>query len=855
LHRHREVHFVLFGRELGTNESVAIHFRYCPYLVIKELTSIHSIAHSNHDTISRIPLNGFTENTIDVHRVFVPMKDEWYRVTNGFRKNLLGIELLDYHQTLDLQMRLVLGLKSLDVVSIEESQLQVSTERHTNVKREYTIWTRLDAQNRDKFPILVSPEEDFITKPTIMSFDVEAYSPTGAFPTASNSFTITICQTTRNLGGDTLTQGKFMLNVGDLQTEKSLLESFSKAIIEEDPDMITGWNTHNFDWPYLLERAKRVGASSFPYIDRVRLHKTCMTTFGQKQPTFPGRVVFDSMKVMIVHLERTDKKPERYSLENISNVILGKGKMDLSIPEMRRAYEDGRYDVVSQYCLKDTELPLEILHKEGMVTLLFQLASISGVSLHNSFKMTNSSLVIATLSFEVFENNYVYDLPRPDKTSKFQGAYVHEPKPGLYESAAVLDFASLYPSIAISYNFCYTTLTPLAIEGKTLMVELPQTQQAHFVQREHRAGLLPATMQKFQNKRAAVKREMKVCKDVTKRMVLDSRQKGIKTISNSFYGLTGANQYFGMQVIAESITAFGRMAIKKTQNHLEDNMKLRVVAMDTDSCFVLIDPTMSVDNAESHLQGLCSQISKDLFDGKLTLEYEKQLRPLLLVAKKKYMGYDPKPGPGEDSMLMKGLASKRRDTMPFARTTFKNVLDIIRLSGCSGSNTAAKDALQYVRDRFQLLTQMDEKHLDRLGLNLEDFVITSKIKHKSDYNKNQNPKYTFPIGYRVNQMLENPLGPGERVSFVHYYDKNQQNDTKRPNIIPLILMKNKKEYKVDALKVLEQHNNELRQYFVGISIKVRNEFDCLFRESMSEIKLNRGMKNVKNYIIRELNRF
>jgi DNA polymerase elongation subunit (family B) len=85
-----------------------------------------------------------------------------------------------------------------------------------------------------------------------------------------------------------------MLNVGELTTEKTLLEAFRNAVVEADPDMITGWHTHGFDWPYLIERAKRVDASQFPYMDKIRLHKTTMSNYGQKRPTFPGRVVFDA---------------------------------------------------------------------------------------------------------------------------------------------------------------------------------------------------------------------------------------------------------------------------------------------------------------------------------------------------------------------------------------------------------------------------------------------------------------------------------------------------------------------------------------------------------------------------------
>lgn len=45
--------------------------------------------------------------------------------------------------------------------------------------------------------------------------------------------------------------------------------------------------------------------------------------------------------------------------------------------------------------------------------------------------------------------------------SKFEGATVIDPKKGFYtEPVATLDFASLYPSIMMAHNLCYSTLVP-----------------------------------------------------------------------------------------------------------------------------------------------------------------------------------------------------------------------------------------------------------------------------------------------------------------------------------------------------------------------------------------------------------
>jgi DNA polymerase delta subunit 1 len=44
---------------------------------------------------------------------------------------------------------------------------------------------------------------------------------------------------------------------------------------------------------------------------------------------------------------------------------------------------------------------------------------------------------------------------------KFEGAVVLEPTRGYYQDpVAILDFASLYPSIMMAHNLCYSTLIP-----------------------------------------------------------------------------------------------------------------------------------------------------------------------------------------------------------------------------------------------------------------------------------------------------------------------------------------------------------------------------------------------------------
>lgn len=50
---------------------------------------------------------------------------------------------------------------------------------------------------------------------------------------------------------------------------------------------------------------------------------------------------------------------------------------------------------------------------------------------------------------------------KQDVGDKYEGAVVIEPTRGYYtDPVATLDFASLYPSIMMAHNLCYSTLIP-----------------------------------------------------------------------------------------------------------------------------------------------------------------------------------------------------------------------------------------------------------------------------------------------------------------------------------------------------------------------------------------------------------
>lgn len=66
-------------------------------------------------------------------------------------------------------------------------------------------------------------------------------------------------------------------------------------------------------------------------------------------------------------------------------------------------------------------------------------------------------------------NYYLPVIERNDTGDTYEGATVIEPLRGFYSRPiATLDFASLYPSIMIAHNLCYTTCLVRPPEGQVL---------------------------------------------------------------------------------------------------------------------------------------------------------------------------------------------------------------------------------------------------------------------------------------------------------------------------------------------------------------------------------------------------
>lgn len=259
-----------------------------------------------------------------------------------------------------------------------------------------------------------------------------------------------------------------------------------------------------------------------------------------------------------------------------------------------------------------------------------------------------------------------------DVNDEFEGATVIEPIKGYYDvPISTLDFSSLYPSIMIAHNLCYTTL----LRGRPNDLK-PEEYTAtpsgnFFVKSELRRGVLPEILDNLLKARKRAKEMMKHEKDPFRYKVLDGRQLALKMSANSVYGFTGAQVgKLPCLEISQSVTSFGRTMIEKTKHLVEEKYQIKngykfdakVVYGDTDSVMI----KFGVDNLEDAMMlgKEAAEYISQTFVKPIKLEFEKCYFPYLLISKKRYAGlYFTKPDK-YDKMDCKGIETVRRDNSP-----------------------------------------------------------------------------------------------------------------------------------------------------------------------------------------------
>lgn len=461
----------------------------------------------------------------------------------------------------------------------------------------------------------------------ILSFDIEN--------SIRHDFLYTICSVVKDGNGEVRA---CETAVG---SEAEIISRFTETILREDPDVITGYNIDNYDIKKIVERAKinRIAPSMTWGRDRSTPRIVADRFWRVK-----GRLVVDAWWAA-----RRELRPKQESLNAVAFQVLGEEKLDVDPRHMDEEWSNNSERVL-EYCTRDAELALRILLAVGTLRKGMDLATVSKLPVEDVLTSGTSTLVDSLL-IRAADREKIGVPPngKAVRTEQIEGGYVHDMNAGLYHWVTVLDFKSMYPSLIISKNICFTTLCDnggiVAPNG------------VRYLSKDERLGLLPRILEQLMGERDSIKKRMKASSTDEERDYLDGLQAAVKVIMNTFYGVFASSFYrFTDKQIGSSITAFARHTIRSIIEELGKE-GCEVIYSDTDSIFVA-SPKDCLDETVLFGKALADKYSRD--GG--TLEFEKVLEPLFSHGKKKrYVGRVVWPVP-QDDLLIRGYETRRSDS-------------------------------------------------------------------------------------------------------------------------------------------------------------------------------------------------
>jgi len=554
------------------------------------------------------------------------------------------------------------------------------------------------------------PIKSFRPMLRVLSFDVET--------SLKEPKIFTICCYGKD-GGE-VTSKRFF---GD---ERRMFEDFSKFINEYDPDVITGYNIDGFDIPQILQRMQALRMQP-PQWGR---YPGTVEQYNNRFWRTEGRIILDAWWAVKKLL-----KPKQETLNAVSKLLLGEEKHDVDPKKMDEEWEKDK-DRVMEYCVQDCALAFKILDKIGMLPRSMDMATVSKLPLDDVVNGTTSQLIDSILIREADRNKVGVPMTMRsgEEVETIEGGYVHEMQPGLYHWVVTLDFRSMYPSMIISKNICFTTLSP----NGTIV----SPTGARFLDKSVREGLLPRILANLMQERAATKKAMKDSATPDEKDYYNGLQEAIKILMNSFYGVLASSFYrFTDPKIGASITAFAREATKDLIRKLEAE-GLKVIYSDTDSVFFL-SPHPDLDATVK----LGQQMADKFSSGGAVLEFEKVMEPFFSHGmKKRYVGRMAWP---RKELIVRGYEMRRTDSFDLQSETLQMVFEKV----LDGDNAGA---IAYTRDVIDSLMsgKVDPSRL----------VISRSVRDESQY-KQSDSMVNVRVARKLKEMGYGVM-PGMKVSWV-----------------------------------------------------------------------------------------
>ncbi|PWN52328.1 putative catalytic subunit of DNA polymerase zeta UPR-1 [Violaceomyces palustris] len=489
------------------------------------------------------------------------------------------------------------------------------------------------------------------------------------------------------------------LAVEEVESELELFNALVDLVRAFDPEILAGYEIHSSSWGYAVERASRAfDYDLVPELGRVISQNTGRAggksdNSGWTQSSalrITGRHVLNIWRLM-----KSELTLNLYSFENVCFHLLHKRVPKFSHATLTSWYRSGIPELVARtlrYLVERVELVLDMIQESDLVLRTAEFARIYGIdffsviSRGSQFKVESIMLRIAK------PESFILISPNRSQVGKQNAAeclpLIMEPQSAFYKGPLlVLDFQSLYPSIMIAYNICYSTCLGRVSSFKGASkfgvseLELPKgllsVLKDHvnisangllFVKPSLRRSLLAKMLSEILDTRVMVKASTKGMKhDKAFLKVQNARQLSLKLLANVTYGYTSASYSGRMPCveIADAIVQQGRETLEKAMDLINGSQKwgAQVVYGDTDSLFIYL-PGRTKDDA-FEIGHEIAEVVTSMNPHPVKLKFEKVYLPSVLLAKKRYVGFKYENRDDVEPVFdAKGIETVRRDGHP-----------------------------------------------------------------------------------------------------------------------------------------------------------------------------------------------
>lgn len=531
--------------------------------------------------------------------------------------------------------------------------------------------------------------------------------------------------------------------VESVGSEEGLLERFIEIVNNQDPDVIVGYNTDEFDFDVLRERCEDHGLE-------LAIGRTDQRVTFQRRGRFQGakvegRAHLDLYAFVSTVLSMT-MDTETLTLDAVAEEVLGKQKEDMHWEDIKSAWRNQeRLDELAQYALRDSELAYELA--ASIVPQINSLSALIGLPPFDTCRTSYGQLVENFMLREAAQR----DILVPNRPSQrrigerhsqadYLGGFVYEPEEGLHEDIGIFDFRSLYPTIILSHNISPDTLARESCDDE-LMVTVEE-EEYEFCQDEQ--GFIPTLLDGLVTERYDIKESLQELEAETQAYRnADNRQNALKILSNAFYGYLGyASARWYSRPCAEATTKLGRDYIHDTIDIAEE-MGLEVAYGDTDSVF------LKGQHLQEDMDTFLDQVN-EMLPSYMELEFEGYFERGLFTytddgrgAKKKYALISP-----DGELKITGFEYVRRDWSRIARETQEQVIRHVLENDVEGAVSVVQDTIEQLKE--------DDVDIDELT------IYTSMTKRPESYDA----KSPHVEAAKKAQEQGHDIGAGDTVDYV-----------------------------------------------------------------------------------------